>query len=296
MTQHKTNLHLHSKFSDGTLWPEEVVARGLGVGLEYMAITDHDSMEGVQRFLAACAGAGIRGVAGVELDCVAPEIDYDSELLGYFPAGQFQQTSTLGEKRRRTRETVVQEFVRNAEKVYGVELPFSELRRRKLGEDDPAGEPYRLSFNKVDVWEHLLRVGVLPAGTRYRDFKHSPVFDAEQPNLKPQVTDIIAAVRDDGGYPVLPHPGHMYDDDLEAMTRGAGELDRKLAFMKDAGLWGIELYYYGEDSDALNQLVRDAAARHGLELTCGSDCHGPGSRKDTMEQWWMELELEWDEG
>ena len=290
----KTNLHLHSKFSDGKLWPEEVVARARRLGLQIIALTDHDSMEGVARFLAACdLAAGIAGVAGVEMDCLAPEIDYDSELLGYFPGGQCDHTRTLGEQRRQTRETVVQAFLENAERIHDVELPFAELRRRKLGEEEPESAPHRLSFNKVDVWEHLVATGVLPAGTRYGEFKHSPVFQAEQPNKKPHVTQIVEAVLQDGGFPVLPHPGHMYGDDLQRILQDAEGLDRRLAFFKDAGLWGVELYYYGADTDAINDLVRASATRHGLELTCGSDCHGPGSRSDTMEKWWMEMELGW---
>ena len=292
----KTNLHLHSKFSDGTLWPEEVVARGQRLGLQHMALTDHDSLEGVERFLAACGAMGITGVAAVELDCVASEIDYDSEMLGYFPAGHYHRTRTLCEQRRQTREVVVQAFVENAARIYGVELPFAELRRRKLGEDEPAEAPHRLSFNKVDVWEHLVAVGLLPAGTRYRDFKGSPVFRIEQPNKKPQVARIIEAILEDGGYPVLPHPGHIYGDDLQTMLDNADELDRKLAFFKDTGLWGVELYYYGADTETtegINELVRTAAVNNGLALTCGSDCHGPGSRNDNMEQWWMELDLDW---
>jgi hypothetical protein len=68
----RTNLHLHSRFSDGTDWPERVAARAADAGLECAALTDHDSMEGVDGFLEACRGLGILGIAAVEIDCVAP--------------------------------------------------------------------------------------------------------------------------------------------------------------------------------------------------------------------------------
>ena len=294
MTRLATNLHMHSKFSDGMLWPEELVARGQALGLQRMALTDHDSMEGVERFLAACAGSGIRGVAAVEVDCVAPEIDYDSELLGYFPDGRYARTRALCEGRRQEREAVVQRFLRNAEELHDLELPWAEFRRRKLGQDEPLGAPYKLSFNKVDVWMFLLETGVLPPGTRYRDFKRSSVLAGEQPNNKPHLIRIVESIRADGGLPVLPHPGHIYGDDLQRIREDLAGLERMLAFFADAGVWGLEIYYYGTPhDDQINQLMRQQAARHGLALTAGSDCHGPGSRKDSMEAYLPRVELSW---
>ena len=60
------DLHTHSKFSDGTEWPEELIARAQGLGLSALALTDHNSVAGLPRFLAAAEGSGVEAVPGVE--------------------------------------------------------------------------------------------------------------------------------------------------------------------------------------------------------------------------------------
>jgi hypothetical protein len=60
------------------------------------------------------------------------------------------------------------------------------------------------------------------------------------------------------------------------------------------GLDGIELYWYRNgDTEAINRLVVSEAEKRHLRITYGSDCHGPGSGKDTMELFWGELEYFW---
>ena len=53
------DLHIHSTFSDGSFTPEELVEKGVQVGLSAMALTDHDGMTGIDRFLAACSKHGM---------------------------------------------------------------------------------------------------------------------------------------------------------------------------------------------------------------------------------------------
>ena len=61
------DLHMHSSCSDGTLTPEELAAAALDLGLEAAALTDHDTVSGVRRFLSAAAGTPLHAVPGVEL-------------------------------------------------------------------------------------------------------------------------------------------------------------------------------------------------------------------------------------
>jgi predicted metal-dependent phosphoesterase TrpH len=76
------DLHLHSRFSDGTFTPEEVVARGRRAGFSALSLTDHDTVEGCARMAAACHDAGIEFITGSEL--TVEHKDTELHILGYF--------------------------------------------------------------------------------------------------------------------------------------------------------------------------------------------------------------------
>ena len=75
------DLHLHTRFSDGTFSPEEVVARGHKAGFAALALTDHDTVEGCAPMAAACAAAGIEFITGTEL--TAEHSGNEVHVLGY---------------------------------------------------------------------------------------------------------------------------------------------------------------------------------------------------------------------
>ena len=62
-----TDLHLHSRYSDGTFAPAEIVERARAVDLAAVSLTDHDTMEGCAEMRQACAAAGIEFIPGAEL-------------------------------------------------------------------------------------------------------------------------------------------------------------------------------------------------------------------------------------
>ena len=68
------DLHTHSNVSDGTLSPVELVRRAAAAGVQVLALTDHDTTEGVPRFLAAARARGVRAVSGVELSVDVPGV------------------------------------------------------------------------------------------------------------------------------------------------------------------------------------------------------------------------------
>src|SRR6266404_2541012 len=75
------DLHLHTNFSDGTYTPEEVVENARRHGLDGMALTDHDTVEGCPRAAAACGAAGIEFLVGAEL--TAEQDGHEIHILGY---------------------------------------------------------------------------------------------------------------------------------------------------------------------------------------------------------------------
>jgi predicted metal-dependent phosphoesterase TrpH len=81
------DLHLHTKFSDGTYTPEELAAQAQRFGFKAVALTDHDTVEGCVRMAAACHAAGIEFIPASEL--TADMNGHELHLLGYYGYGQF---------------------------------------------------------------------------------------------------------------------------------------------------------------------------------------------------------------
>jgi len=290
----RANLHLHSKISDGGDWPAETAARALSLGLQHAALTDHDSFGGVREFLAAAERGGLLATAAVEIDCISSVIGYRSEILGYFPAGFYDRTERLlrgiGTERRR----YARKSIERAKHHFSIPtLSFRELVDRKragrleLDEDS-------LSFNKVDLYRYFIDRQLIPDDVPYKAFKKA-YLDSRilgvGPYDKLSCEEVVKTIRGDGGYAVLPHLGHEFGDSVAEAQKDLRRLRHLLDYFRSIGVQGLELYWYrnGETAE-LNKLFRREALERGYFLTYGSDCHGPGSGKETMADFWGEFD------
>jgi predicted metal-dependent phosphoesterase TrpH len=283
----RANLHLHSRYSDGTLWPEELAAAALDARLEYVSLTDHDSMAGVPDFLAAAEKLGLLAVPGCEIDCAAPEIGYRSEILAYFPGGSSSNTEILLQQLCRKRQERVRAYVEGARRAFRrEELSFEELLDFKYGGGKKRIEGKGASLSKVDFFLYLRKKDVIDPGVDYREFRKSWLDSGliEGPKARRStVGEIVAAVRKDGGHLVIPHIGHEFDDSAEVLIEERKRLRDILGYFRELGVEGVELYWYRNSSTArINREVAREAGRLGFFLSYGSDCHGPGSGKHTI--------------
>ncbi|MCJ7589677.1 MAG: PHP domain-containing protein [Candidatus Aminicenantes bacterium] len=283
----KANLHTHSKYSDGTQWPEEIVARARKIGLHQMALTDHDCMEGVEPFIMAAQKAGIQAIAGVEIDCVAPEIKYNSEVMGYFPNGNWTHTREFCLKRIEHREKRIKKLISLASDHFQADLSFEELKAYKIGTPPPSLKDPLISYSKPDLYNYLMkRKKLIPEDMDYGVFKKLP-FLANDQYPKPSVREVIAIILRDTGIPVLPHPGLIFERNIDRMKTEGFDI---FAWFKHAGIRALECNYYKEkDKDntrELNHLTQQFARKLDLKISWGSDCHGPGHNSDTLEIFW----------
>ncbi|MEJ5189043.1 MAG: PHP domain-containing protein [Breznakiellaceae bacterium] len=285
----KANLHFHSRFSDGTQWPSEIVQRAYGAGkgrYELLALTDHDTFGGVPEFLKACAIYGIQGIPAVEIDVVDPHINYKSELLAYFPQGSYQQTAQLLHHICQERQAYVRESLLKAQHHFvRKDLRFEHLFSiKQRGRPEVPAEFF--SFNKVDLYYYFKNAGVIPADIEYRAFKKAYLDSrliAGPSYPKPTCTEVIEQVHRDGGFVVLPHIGHEFEDSWENLKKDQKRFLDMLSYFKNLGIDGIELYWYRNgDTKEINSFVEKVAPNFGFFFTYGSDCHGPDSGKDTL--------------
>lgn len=248
MTQSRVDLHIHSTASDGTLTPSEVVRSALELGLEAIALTDHDTVSGIKEALAAAKGTGLEVIPGVEINS---EGEWgDLHFLGYYidPENPFlregleaMRDARLG-RARRMLEILAQ---------LGMPLEWEEVRA--LAEGESVGRP------------HVARALAL------RGYVSSPqeAFDryignggpAYVPRLRLTPAEVIEAIHRAGGVAVLAHPAYS------AATERIGEF-------VDLGLEGLEVYYPEHSPEEVEMLLR-LCSRYGLVATGGSDFHSP---------------------
>lgn len=246
------DLHIHSTISDGTMSPSEIVAFAARKGLSAIAITDHDSVDGVGEAIDKGKELGVEVVAGVELS-----VRYkkgSAHLLGYLfdyeSVALHQALSRLQEGR----------VVRNKEIIsrlnkLGIAMQYAELE--KIAGPGECGRPHiaRLLINKNvvrtmdEAFEKYLGHGAKAYASRF-------IYDA---------AEAIALLKDAGGVSVLAHPFQL--------GRQVDLFRELLLEMVDMGLDGIEVYYPSHTRQFRKQLMV-FAKQHGLLLTGGSDFHG----------------------
>ncbi len=256
------DLHCHSTFSDGSLTPEQLVDEGLQAGLSALALTDHDTVAGLPRFLAAGADKPIRPVPGVELsvDCSSGVM----HMLGYWMDVHnrelVRQLEWIRDARTMRNRTMLEKL-----NELGLAMTWEEVQA--VAGEDVVGRPH---FAQV-----MLRKGYA------RD--KNEVFDKWLGNGKPAYVDrarltaenAVALIRGAGGVAVLAHP-YSLRIGKEALAALLGELAA-------AGLAGVECYYSEHSADLTREYLA-LADKAGLVPTGGSDYHGevtPGVRLGT---------------
>jgi hypothetical protein len=252
------DLHTHTNESDGTCTPLELIDRALAMGLEALAISDHDTFAGYDQALGPAREYGLDLVCAIELSA---RLDSDGvkrrtvHLLGYFlhqpPSIEFRTWLQELQAARRERNF---RLIAKLQSL-GVEIELSEVER--LGRT-LTGRPHfaRVLIQKgyAADWEEAFR--------KYLDDSAPGFVERESPDVANGIQRISAA----GGLPVLAHP-------VRLGIRSHASEESLIGKLRDAGLKGIEVYH-SDHTDSDQARYREIAKRFSLALTGGSDFHG----------------------
>lgn len=253
----KADLHVHSTASDGRLSPEAIVHQAAEHGLSVIAITDHDSVEGVAPALVtAKAFPGLRVIPGVELSTDAPHGEI--HVLGYFIDYTNRDFQTKLERLRHSRLHRAQEMIAKL-RNFGIYIEWE--RVRELAGTGSVGRPH--------IAQAMLEKGYITSiKEAFNEYigREGPAY-AERKKMAP--SEAVALVLQVNGLPVLAHPFTT------------NNLEITIAELKAAGLVGIEAYYDGYSADERNRLI-GLAEEHGLIVTGGSDYHGLEAANETV--------------
>lgn len=248
-----TDLHLHSRASDGALSPAALMARVADAGLQCVALTDHDSVAGLPEAETTAADLALRVVAGVELSCTLR-----GQTIHVVGLAFDRQSPELGALLARIDALRQQRAHAIAERLEASGLPDALTRCRELAGHDRLT---RTHFAKLLVASGMARDMKRAFRTHLADGRGAAVRTEW-----PSVDDAIAALHAAGGIAVLAHPLHY------ARTHSAR--DRVLRAFAQAGGDALEISTAARDPDATARLLR-TAREHGLYASCGSDFHDP---------------------
>lgn len=246
------DLHTHSSMSDGTFTPEALVDLALETGLGALALTDHDSLAGVERAAARARGTRLVLVAGVELEIARDTGEF--HLLGLGLDGDRAELEQALTRVRRDRD------VRNAKMIDRLAASGIPVTLEELVAVSGGGIVSRAHFARL-----LVQKGVVKrtddAFNRYIG-KGRPLYEARRTLDLP---DAVRLVRRAGGIAVVAHP-------LSLGLAGPA-LRQFLAHARDAGVAGIEAWHPKAAVRDCRRLERLAGSL-GLAVTAGSDFHG----------------------
>ncbi len=251
------DLHMHSTASDGLCSPSEVVSRAKEAGLEVIALTDHDTVDGVREAVQAGRELGVKVIRGIELGAK----EYRNlHILGYNFSQEAPTLKKLCDRllaSRNERKYRIIDYL----KERGVYISLEEVEA--LAGGDVIARPH---FAQV-MMEHGYVASVREAFDRYLDTDEFQKIE----RFKADAETCIAAIHADGGKVSMAHPYQVKldNDQLEALVH-------RLA---DYGLDALECYY-PQHTPEQQAFYLQLTEKYGLHVTGGNDFHGERIRPE----------------
>jgi predicted metal-dependent phosphoesterase TrpH len=251
------DLHIHSTASDGKLSPETIVAKAAELGLKVIALTDHDTVDGIPPALeAAKKFPELRLIPGVEIS--TDLADGEAHILGYFIDYTDRELGSALERFRNSRQGRARGMV---DKLRNLGIDIDWRRVQEIAGEGSIGRPHiaRAMLEKKYI-------------TRFEEafdkyIGHGGIAYVEREKMTPE--EAVELILRSRGLPVLAHPFTVSDP--EAMIKK----------LKTVGLVGIEAYYKDNTATQTGATL-GLAKKYGLIATGGTDYHGIGDSSEVM--------------
>ncbi len=245
------DLHTHSTASDGTLSPRELVRLAASSQLDAVAITDHDTLDGLEEALEAGKEFGIEVIPGCELSVGTGA--HSMHILGLWVMPDSPTLPAILQQIRDARskrnETIIKKL-----NALGCTLTLSEVANIA---SEVIGRPHIAQILKQKGYVHSVEQAfekyLGKQGQAYVPFEHISVAKA------------LASLKQDRAFSALAHPRQL--------SLAYTELEKKLKELKKLGLDGLEVYYPEHDARTMDILLY-MANKLQLAVSGGSDFHG----------------------
>ncbi|CAI9410817.1 PHP domain-containing protein [Aestuariimicrobium sp. T2.26MG-19.2B] len=252
----RIDLHTHSSVSDGTDTPSALVLAALAAGLDSIALTDHDTFDGVPEAKEAGRRAGLTVIAGVEMSAQLDGVSV--HLLGY---GMDRRNRPLLAELALLREGRVGRVKAMADRLTELGMPLTEAEIVAAAKASP-------SIGRPHVADAMVAKGyVADRDEAFRDWlaDDKPGYVHRYSCELGRAIDLLHAA---GGVAVIAHP-------WSRSTRSVLTAEVISDLVRDHQLDGIEVDHQDHDADT-RSLLSDLAVRLGLVRTGSSDHHGTG--------------------
>lgn len=256
------DLHVHTTASDGQYSPTDIIGKAAEKNIKIIAITDHDTVSGLEEGKIAAKKAGITLVPGIELNIQGGPLNINGEfhLLGL---GLKQISSSLTDL---IEEIINNRLERNQEIIKKIQADGFDLTLEEMEADFPNTVLGRPHFAAELVKKKIVK-------TRQAAFdkylaKGRPWYVTR---IGADLDDAIEAIKDSGGVPVIAHPMSLY--------LSWGKLPDALQDFYNRGVQGLEAFHPGARVTECLRL-EELGRKIGYFITAGSDFHGEKIRSD----------------
>ncbi len=258
----KTDLHIHSWCSDGTMSPIELVEKYVDDKYDLIAITDHESIDGIQIAIDEGKDKNLRVIPGIELSTVHKGIEI--HILGYYfdidDQGLREEIKRLAEFRKTRNDKMIV-----ALQDMGYDITMEDLIQRE-------NQTY---IGKPNFARTLIKKGYI---TKIEEaFDPGKFFESEElksiEKEKLSTEDAIKILKEAGGMAVLAHPYKIRNLGERGSEQFKNNFDTLLEELKKIGLKGLECIYPKHTDEEKFFFINEAEKYH-LHITEGSDFHG----------------------
>jgi predicted metal-dependent phosphoesterase TrpH len=252
----RVDLHIHSTASDGRLTPAEVIQEAAERGLVYIALTDHDNVDGIATAKAAAQSLpNLIVIPGIEISTDIPQGEV--HVLGYFIDYTNPQLLARLEEFKNSRRRRAEKMVSKLDEL-GIHIDWQ--RVLEIAGTSTIGRPH--------IAQAMMEKGYITSFKEAFDeyLGHGKPAYVEREKMLP--AEAVAIIIKASGLPVLAHP--LTTEDPEGL----------IAELKPAGLVGLEAYYNGYNAEEVESLLA-LAQKHDLIATGGSDFHGIEPEEET---------------
>jgi len=266
-----TDLHIHSKASDGKLTVQEIFKEAKARNIGFMAITDHDSISCQPQASASAKQEGIRYISGVELNVTFSHPKYNEgkavslDFLGYqFDAkNKTLQTKlgTMAKYREERAAKILDNLNAEFQKEHIATLTKDDLRLIEESVDGVLGRPH--------IADYLVKKGIVK--TRQEGFDKYLV-KCDVPKFPLYLEEASRLIRGAGGKLVLAHPNDPHGTSLVSFTKSLPEQTEIVKEKMLAYIDGVECWHSRNTPETTSHYIA-FAKEHKLIMTGGSDCH-----------------------